>query len=146
MTDITDTIRRVRELDAGRAWKAPWVAHTFEVDCPCPNGEHCGETHTCEEVEAPEEYPDGQCVVQISVPGLETFARPTAELVAYYRTAAPLLADECERLRERVLVLEGLLTRVVKYVTEDRAVLPGVARLGRVVSEARAALAKGGEE
>ena len=109
MTDIDTLIARVRELDAGRAWKPPWAAHTFEIDCPCPNGEHCGETHTCEEVEAPEAYPDGQCVVQIDVPGLERFARPTAELIAEYRTAAPLLAAEVERLRAQVAELRAAL-------------------------------------
>lgn len=85
-----------------RVWAAPWVARTFEIDCPCPNGEHCGDSHSCEEVEAREEYPNGapgepadegsgQCVVQISVPGLATFAGPTAAAIAALRNAAPEL-------------------------------------------------------
>ena len=43
--------------------------------------------------------------------------------------------DEIDRLR-------GLLARVVKYCSEDRAVTPGSTRLARVVDEARAALSK----
>ena len=86
MTDIKSILAEVRRLDTHpHTWKAPWVAHTFEIDCPCPNGDSCGDPHTCEEVEAPEAYPDGQCVVQVSVPGLETFARPTAELLGQLR-------------------------------------------------------------
>ncbi|GMV18406.1 MAG: hypothetical protein AMXMBFR56_66300 [Polyangiaceae bacterium] len=105
---IAETIARVRELDTHpHTWKAPWVARTFEIDCPCPNGEDCGDPHDCCEVEAPEEYPDGQCVVQIHVPGLETFARPTAELIAFYRTAAPQLAAECQRLRRALEDIAG---------------------------------------
>lgn len=155
--DLPALIARVRELDAHpHTWKSPWVAHTFEIDCPCPNGEHCGDSHTCEEVEAPKEYPDGQCVVQISVPGLETFAKPTAELIAYYRTAAPLLADECERLRERVARLEEALVTVNVTGTPGGSIC---AKRGDdhkcgwcrgmwtpcPVAVARAALAKGGE-
>ena len=92
-----------------RLWAAPWIARTFEIDCPCPNGEDCGETHSCEEVESPEAYPaspaapaavgEGQCVVQISVPGLESLSRPTAEFIAASRTAMPALLAEVRRLR-----------------------------------------------
>jgi hypothetical protein len=92
-----------------KLWPAPWTARTFEIDCPCPNGEDCGESHSCEEVESPEAYPashedpapesEGQCVVQISVPGLESLTRPTAEFIAAARTAVPLLLAEVRRLR-----------------------------------------------
>jgi len=82
-------------------WPAPWIAHTFEVDCPCPNGADCGNPHTCEEVEAPEAYPAsperpaepgrGQCVVQIATPGLEKFAKPCAEFIAMARNELPAI-------------------------------------------------------
>ena len=91
-------------------WAAPWSAREFEVDCPCPNGEHCGDSHTCAEVEAREEYPrgsrgkpadegDGQCVVQISVPGLVTFALPTARCVALLRNHADARGAEVRASR-----------------------------------------------
>lgn len=91
-------------VEAKGVWRAPWSARTFEIECPCPNGKHCGEPHTCEEVGALEAYPcgepgapaeegEGQCVVQIDVPGLETFAGPTAAaIVALRNNAAALLA------------------------------------------------------
>lgn len=81
MTDIPDLIARVRELDAA-ATKGPWDS---EYD-----GDRYGflgyviVVDTCYEEHATD-----------------------AALIAYYRTAAPLLADECERLRERVKVLEA---------------------------------------
>jgi hypothetical protein len=82
-------------------FKGPWRAHTFEIDCPCPNGNHCGNPHTCEEVEAPEEYPSppGQCVVQIDVPGLDTFAKANAEGIAWMRNALPELAAHVRRMQ-----------------------------------------------
>lgn len=105
MGSIHDFVRSARQLDAG-AFRAPWVSHTFEIDCPCPNGEHCGDAHSCEEVDAPEEYPNspeepaagdaedpGQCIVQISVPGLETFAKANGSLVAFMRNRFGALLD-----------------------------------------------------
>jgi hypothetical protein len=97
------TEEQIAELEAlmAQAWPAPWTARTFEIDCPCPNGEHCGDSHTCEEVEAPEAYPaspaapaaegEGQCVVQISVPGLESLAGPNARFIATARNLLPSL-------------------------------------------------------
>ena len=103
-----ETLDELERLE-GETWVAPWVARTFEVDCPCPNGEDCGDMHSCEEVEAPEAYPDsheepapegeGQCVVQISVPGLESLSRPTAQFIAAARNALPALLAEVRRLR-----------------------------------------------
>lgn len=103
-----ERLEELERLVAG-AWEGPWVAHTFEIDCPCPNGEHCGDTHSCEQVEAPEAYPashrhpaapgEGQCVVQIHVPGLESLAGPNARFIAAARTAVPELIAEIRRLR-----------------------------------------------
>lgn len=104
-------------------WKAPWSAHEFEIDCPCPNGEHCGDTHSCVEVEAREEYPcgapgepaeegQGQCVVQIDVPGLDLFAHPTAAaIVALRNNADGLLAAA----RELATLKEQLAPKIIAY-------------------------------
>jgi len=116
-----------KKLDA-LPWPAPWVARTWEVDCPCPNGQHCGDTHSCEEVEAPEAYPaspeepapagEGQCVVQISTPGLECFARPCAEFIAAARNELP-------EVRGRLARLEAVVAEVARVrrkfgVSDDR--------------------------
>jgi hypothetical protein len=102
----------VIEARAGAAFDAPWVARTFEIDCPCPNGSHCGDSHTCEEVESPEMYPashdepaadgEGQCVVQIAVPGLESLARRNAEFIAHAREDVPALIAEVRSLRAQL--------------------------------------------
>lgn len=88
------------KLDA-LPWPGPWVAHTFEIDCPCPNGDHCGNTHDCAEVEDRTAYPNspkepaepghGQCVVQISTPGLETFSKPCADFIVSARNELPAI-------------------------------------------------------
>lgn len=90
---ISDTIARVRELDAA-ATKGPWE-HGSAMCCPdmgwvvgprgevCPTYEGTKRTHTLDANDA--------------------------ELIAYYRTAAPALATECERLRERVEEAEDAL-------------------------------------
>ena len=99
----------IRDRLAKLPWPAPWTASTFEIDCPCPNGAHCGDQHTCEEVEAPEAYPGGQCVVQIHTPGLETFAKPCAEFIAAARTDVPrLLATIDAERAERTEMLDDL--------------------------------------
>jgi len=59
-------------------------------------------------VEAPEAYPaspsepapagEGQCVVQISTPGLEMFARPCAEFIASARNELPAILMRCRAL------------------------------------------------
>ena len=115
MTDLDTDTRSDLDLDAIEAaladpclWAAPWTAHTFEIDCPCPGGSSCGSMHTCVEVEAREEYPhgapgepaeegDGQCVVQISVPGLERFAASTARAIALLRNHGPALVARLRR-------------------------------------------------
>ena len=100
------------KLDA-LPWPGPWVAHTFEIDCPCPNGEHCGDTHDCAEVEDRTAYPaspekpaepgHGQCVVQINTPGLETFAKPCAEFIAAARNELPAIRARLAELEAQLL-------------------------------------------
>jgi hypothetical protein len=113
VTHQTLTPAELDELAAleAKAFCAPWVARSFEIECPCPNGQHCGDSHTCEEVNAPEEYPwssdapadpdaenAGQCIVQIDVPGLEDFAKANAALIAAMRNKLPALLSMARRL------------------------------------------------
>lgn len=97
MTAIDETIRRVRELSESATkgpWypsSGPWVGLAFGV---LDDGNEC--VAACRE----------------PTPNAD---RHNAALIAYYRTAAPLLADECERLRERVRVLEEALRDIVGY-------------------------------
>jgi hypothetical protein len=115
MTDtpppLTDEqIEELARLEREAAWAAPWTVHSFEIECPCPNGEDCGNLHACDEVEAREAYPfspddpadegEGQCVVQIAVPGLESLAGPNARFIAAARNALPALLDAYKRQRE----------------------------------------------
>ena len=119
------------KLDA-LPWPGPWVAHTFEVDCPCPNGEHCGDTHDCAEVEDRTAYPaspekpaepgHGQCVVQINTPGLETFAKPCAEFIAAARNELPAI-------RDRMLALESAAKALMKVTSGDPNLCPEWERL-----------------
>jgi len=46
----------------------------FEIDCPCPNGDDCGDSHDCVEVESREEYPASP-----EQPVLDTVRRALAE-------------------------------------------------------------------
>ena len=116
-------------VHAEGVWKAPWTARTFEIECPCPDG--CGEPHTCEEVEALEEYPngapgepadegDGQCVIRIDVPGLEDFAGPTAAAIVALRNNADALI-EAARERDRLRALLAAYGRAVEERREDVA-------------------------
>lgn len=89
--EVLDELERL----SAAAFKAPWSYTRFEVECGGDeNGDDVGvDAHDCIEVEAPEEYPDGQCVCQqnIIVPGLECFAEPNGKLIAAMRNALPEL-------------------------------------------------------
>jgi hypothetical protein len=109
MTDKTLDLAELRRLcEDPETFRRPWTLHRFEIACPCPNGDDCGDTHDCVEVEALEEYPaspkepapegQGQCVVQISIPGLERFAQANGGLIVAAVNALPALLDEVERL------------------------------------------------
>jgi hypothetical protein len=142
-----EQLANLERLIAG-AWAAPWVAHTFEIDCPCPNGDDCGDTHTCEQVEAPEAYPaspedpapagEGQCVVQISVPGLESLARPNAEFIVAARNALPALIAEVRRLRSAALRREERDPRLAALEEAARVVDGLAAHTSREDEEQRA--------
>jgi hypothetical protein len=104
---VSYDLKELQRLEASNPWRGEWVARTFEIDCPCPNGVDCGAQHTCEEVESPESYPDGQCVVQISVPGLETFAVPVARYIAALHNAAPELLERMAKLESLYVALRA---------------------------------------
>lgn len=113
---ISDDKLNHLEVLLQNAWPAPWTHHTFDISCPCENAEDCdncpGEQdgQTCAEVEAREAYPYshkdpaqegcGQCVVQINVPGLESFAARNAEFIAEMRNMLPAILAEL-RIRRR---------------------------------------------
>lgn len=135
-------------------WAAPWSARTFEIECPCPRGVHCGESHTCWEVEAREAYPhgapgepadegDGQCVVQIDVPGLEDFAGPTAAaIVAMRNSIEGLLAAARERDALRARLASLPVAELVAYGRAREAYMAAVLEgpEGEALSDASDAL------
>lgn len=93
-TDLPALIAEVRRLDA-EATPGPWVA---EPD----GGPHRGRVE--------ERSPRGIETIAYTYCGAyDGHGARNAELVAYFRTAAPLLASECSRLQERVRVLEAAL-------------------------------------
>jgi len=108
---------RLEELSAA-AFCAPWTASTFEIDCPCPNGVDCGDPHSCEVVEALEEYPDspeepaqagqGQCIVQISVPGLDRFAKANGALITALRNNVGAIVRELRAARDIVSIIREM--------------------------------------
>lgn len=115
MTDLSDTICIVRQLDT-EATKGPW---------------HIGNagTHVFDEARW--------------TAHAETETKADASLIAYYRSAAPRLVDECERLRARVDVLENQIRSADSALA---IVSHGCSPRGSChICRARAALAKGGE-
>lgn len=103
-------MKTIDELDRlhAAAWGGPWTAETWDV---------C--LHDCETILAPEAYPDGQVVAQVShadgrivAPGLEQFAAAnTAAIVALHNAwpsvSARLRAVEAEVERLRALSAEA---------------------------------------
>jgi hypothetical protein len=143
-------LSELERLEREAAWPAPWVAHTFEVDCPCPNGEHCGDSHTCEEVEAPEAYPasaqdpaptgEGQCVVQISVPGLESLAGPNAQFIAAARNALPKLLRELRARRGSSGQIPSSQQHLIRAEAAHGRVREALASLAESIRQAQVAI------
>ncbi len=105
------------------AFRAPWRYGEFRVECSCDGDPDCsnrecdGDTKPCTVVESPDEYPDGQTVAEITVPGLSMFADRNGAFIVALRNAAPSLiaaARENATLRQRLEVAEGLLTELVE--------------------------------
>jgi len=107
-----ERLAQLRSL-AEKAFKGPWTYTCFEIECgydgcevpACQANpeEHEGLPHDVVEIAAPDEYPDGQVVAQINVPGLEQFADANGKYIAACDPQTVLaLLDEVERLRETV--------------------------------------------
>ena len=98
----TEEIQRLHTL-CDAAFRAPWTASTWEVECE--DEECCGNSHDCETIESPDEYPDGQVVAQvhddgtIHTPGLSEFAKANAAFIAAARSALPQALDALEEAR-----------------------------------------------
>lgn len=80
MTDLDETIRRVRELSEAARDLKTWAVHVRDDDTA-------------------QVYATARGLCRQVVPVAETTPE-LAPLIAYYRTAAPLLADECEALAD----------------------------------------------
>lgn len=92
------------------AFRAPWTYDQWEVECSaceggtnepetgCPNPDCNGANAPIVAVEAPEEYPNGQLVAQISVPGLLSLADKNGAMIAQLRNAAPELLRRASQL------------------------------------------------
>lgn len=92
----TLTSEELDELErlSAEAFKAPWTYTRFQVECEGDeNGDDCGGLHDCIQVDAHDEYPDGQCICQqnIVTPGLERFAEKNGALIAAMRNHLPAL-------------------------------------------------------
>jgi len=109
-----ETIAELERLER-EAFRAPWTYDRWEVECDaccggeaeCSNTDCNGEEYPLVAVESPEEYPGGQLVAQITVPGLLCLADKNGELIAKMRNALPALlaqaklsAERGERIRE----------------------------------------------
>lgn len=101
-------MKDIDELDRlhAAAWGGPWTAETWDV---------C--LHDCETILAPEAYPDGQVVAQVShadgrivAPGLEQFAAANTAAIVALHNAWP---DVSARLRAAEAEVERLRAALV---------------------------------
>lgn len=114
MTDIDTTIAEVKRLDA-EATPGEWRA---EAD-PGTDCEACLETSSPQAALVRSYHSAGGIAVVLT----DDREKANAALIAYYRTAAPLLAAEVERLRAEV-----------DRLTRDRDRLAGYVRAARQLS------------
>jgi len=101
----------------------PWYYKQYEIECgtcaggttsvcngkeyvECPNPECDGSHVPCTFVESPKEYPDGQVVATIDVPGFSDLAEKNGECICWLRNNATTLIDAYEEL----LILTAALT------------------------------------
>ena len=102
--DLPALIARVRELDA-EATKGPWFYNSYSGVFSEPVSREYDAAVEALPDDAPAEAFDGlvePCCAHVPVVGGDTATAQGARdaaLIAAYRTAAPLLAAECERLR-----------------------------------------------
>ena len=103
------------------AYCAPWTYEDWAIDCPAiGSGDECGYEHNVATVTSPDEYPDGQVVAQIDVPGLKVFADRNGALIVAARNALPKLIAEVRRLREeRDTAAARDRARIVAWLRSD---------------------------
>jgi hypothetical protein len=116
MTEVVE--KRIAEIETrvNATFCGPWEYTSFEVECGGDSCEidacirnpkkHKGDDHEVLSIEAPDEYPETQCVAQIHVPGLETFARPHGEFIAHSRADVPWLIEELRKARKEAVEAE----------------------------------------
>lgn len=89
-------LKRLREL-LGAAFRTPWTYENWEINCPqIDEGTECGYGHNLTTILSPTEYPDGQVIAQIDVPGIERFADANGALIVAAVNALPALLDVAE--------------------------------------------------
>lgn len=102
-TDIPALVERVRELDKA-ATKGPWFSVNVAGNPVLCTGENYTDCAVLGGLN------DGDCD--------EQQAKRNGELAALYRTAAPVLADEVERLSDEVDTLNRALEMAVNTMQE----------------------------
>lgn len=104
---IAETIARVRELDAA-ATKGPWHTEPYcdNPDDSCRNDSDVG----CDGIWA-DDRRDEIVTTDSAVYGPRW---SDAQLIVYYRTAAPLLAAECERLRAELEMIRDAAADAIR--------------------------------
>jgi len=111
-TDLPALIAEVRRLDA-EATKGPWFYNSYSGVFSEPVSREYDAAVEALPDDAPAEAFDGlvePCCAHVPVVGGDTATAQGARdaaLIAEYRTAAPLLADECSRLQAEVTQLRA---------------------------------------
>jgi hypothetical protein len=122
MTDINTTIAEVKRLDA-EATPGEWRA---EAD-PGTDCEACLETSSPQAALVRSYHSAGGIAVVLT----DDREKANAALIAYYRTAAPLLAAEVERLRAEVAAATDHVRALVAAMAEWGTWEDGVPAAGR---------------
>ncbi len=127
-----ETIEELERLER-EAFRAPWTYDRWEVECDacsdgepeCSNTDCNGEEYPLVAIESPEEYPGGQLVAQITVPGLLCLADKNGAFLVALRNAAPALiasarlaAERGERIRGLAEAAESVLRHINEMMDE----------------------------
>lgn len=113
-----------------KAFKRPWTYRRFEIDFEhddynCDEGTEVIDTI---EVEAPDEYPEGQCVCQqnvILVPGLERFAEANGALICGAVNSLEELIADLTETKKRYDAIIAMAKSKVSWVKEHATVDSG---------------------
>ena len=145
VAEVTDPItpEAIAELERlhAEAFRAPWTYARWEVECgACEGGTNEPETGCTDpdcdgahvpivQVDSPDEYPNGQTVAQISVPGLLCLADKNGALIAGMRNALPSLLSAARDRAELVKFLREhgeTLVRITQRLMPLKLGAPGV--------------------